>query len=368
MGQLARPAEQRLRQHRSGGRRSGAALEGESVAGPPPSVGRTRVTIHDVAAAAGVSIATVSRVLSGTPGAGAEVRERVVRIATELGYRSDSVARSLRNRRSDMLGVLIPDITNPFFPALIQAIEVQLQARGDGLLLADAQGDVALEAERVRSMLDRRMDALLIAPTDERGSAAIIEEALGQVPVVQVDRRACASAPYVGVDHDGAIQDIVEHLRAGGRRRFAFVGYARGVSTSEDRVEALLRHTADIDPGAADRVLREEVADGVRIPDDWLDRIVGDADCVITTSDLIAISLRDSLLARNQRIPEDIALVSFDDTPLAAAAGLTSVRQPLRDLAAASIGLVRGTAPTLPQKGFPATLIVRRSSGSSTQP
>lgn len=335
-------------------------MEGESVTVPPPS--RSRVTIHDVAAAAGVSIATVSRVLSGTPGAGLEVRERVVRIAAELGYRSDSVARSLRNRRSDMFGVLVPDITNPFFPALVQSIEVELQAGGDGLLLADAQGDVELEAERVRSMLDRRMEALLIAPTDEQGSAAIIEEALAHVPVVQVDRRACAAAPYVGVDHDRAIGDIVEHLRAGGRSRFAFVGYASGVSTSEDRVQALLRHTARIDPGAADRVLREEVADGVHIPDDWLDRIVGDADCVIATSDLIAVSLRDSLLARGQRIPEDIALVSFDDTPVAAAAGLSSVRQPLRELAAASIGLVRRSAPTLPKRGFPATLVVRGSS------
>jgi LacI family transcriptional regulator len=326
-------------------------------------VQRQRVTIHDVAAAAGVSIATVSRVMSGTPGAGTEVRERVMRIAGELGYRSDSVARSLRNRRTDMLGVLIPDITNPFFPALVQAFEVELQARGDGLLLADAQGDPALEAARVRSMLDRRTDALLITPTDEHASVAIIEEALVHVPVVQVDRRACAAAPYVGVDHDAAIADIVAHVRANGRSRFAFVGYARGVSTSEARVSALLRHTADIDPGAGERILREEVADGVEIPASWLDRVVGDADCIITTSDLIAVSLRNALFDRGVRIPEDVALVSFDDTAIAAAAGLTSVRQPLRDVAAASIELVRGGTPEIPPDGFPATLVVRRSSG-----
>ncbi|MGV9797771.1 LacI family DNA-binding transcriptional regulator [Mycobacterium sp. NPDC003449] len=332
------------------------------MTGRPPN--KPRITIHDVAAEAGVSIATVSRVLSGTPGAGAEMRERVTRIATELGYRGDTVARSLRTRRSDMLGVLVPDITNPFFPALVQAIEIELQSRGDGLLLADAQGDARLEAERVRSMLDRRTDALLITPTDEHRSVDIIEEAQRHVPVVQVDRRACTAAPYVGVDHDAAVRDIVDHLRAGGRRRFAFVGYARGVSTSEARVQALLRYTASVDPNVADRVLREDVADGVRIPADWLDRIVGDADCVITTSDLIAVSLRDSLLERGQRIPEDIALVSFDDTALAAAAGLTSVRQPLEQLAAAGVGLVRGREPDIPASGFAATLVPRRSSSA----
>lgn len=326
-------------------------------------VQRPRVTIHDVAAAADVSIATVSRVLSGTPGAGAEVRERVVRIATELGYRSDSVARSLRNRRTDMLGVLVPDITNPFFPALVQAYEVELQARGDGLLLADAQRDPKLEAARVRSMLDRRTDALLITPTDEQESTAIIEEALTHVPVVQVDRHASDAAPYVGVDHDAAIGDIVAHLCANGRRRFAFAGYARGVSTSEARVEALLRHTEGVDSTVAERILREEVHDGTNIPDDWLDRVVEGADSVITTSDLLAVSLRDALVARGLRIPEDMALVSFDDTAIAAAAGLTSVRQPLRDVAAASISLVHGGQPQIPERGFASTLVVRRSSG-----
>jgi len=326
---------------------------------------KPRPTIRDVAREADVSIATVSRVLSGIPGAGPEVRDRVLRVAAELGYRGDAIARSLRNRRTDSLGLVVPDITNPFFPSLVQEIEQDLQRRGSGLLLADAQGDVELEAARVRSLLDRRLDALLISPSDRDRSAEIIVEAREQVPVVQVDRRASDDAPYVGVDHDGAIAEVIAHLHAGGRRHFAFVGYAAGVSTSEARLDAFIRHTADIDPMAAERILREETGSDGPVPDAWLDSIVGEADGVIVTSDLIAIALRDALNARGTRIPEDIALVSFDDTLLARATNLSSVRQPLRQLAQASIGLVHGEDVPVPPKGFATTLVVRASSGGT---
>ncbi|MFT4285571.1 MAG: LacI family DNA-binding transcriptional regulator [Protaetiibacter sp.] len=326
---------------------------------------KPRPTIRDVAREAEVSIATVSRVLSGSSGAGAEVRERVLRVAAELGYRGDAIARSLRSRRTDTLGLVVPDITNPFFPSLVQEIEQELQRRGSGLLLADAQSDAALEAARVRSLLDRRLDALLISPSDQERSAEIIAEAMEQVPVVQVDRWASAAAPYIGVDHDRAIRDVVAHLREGGRTRFAFVGYAAGVSTSEARLDAFIRHTASVDPSAGSRILREEPqADGA-VPAAWLDSIVGEVDGLVVTSDLIAIALRDALVARGARIPEDIALVSFDDTLLASAANLSSVRQPLRQLALAGIRLVHDEHAEVPPEGFPATLVVRGSSGGT---
>jgi len=323
---------------------------------------RSRVTIHDVAREAGVSIATVSRVLSGSAGAGENVRARVLSVAQQLGYRGDSVARSLRSRKSNMLGLLVPNITNPFFPALIQSVELELQARQDGLLLADAQSTVSVETDRVRSMLDRRIDALLISPTDDELSQAIIDEALAQIPVVQLDRRAGSAAPFVGVDNAGAIKNAVDHLRAQGRSRFAFVGYSRGVSTSEARVDAFVRHTEAIDPGSAARILREEIGDGEVVPAAWLDEILGEVDAIITSSDLIAVSLRDSLLDRGLRVPEDVALVSFDNTLLAAAANLTSIQQPLVDVARAGIALVSGLEVAVPVEGFPTTLVVRKSS------
>lgn len=320
---------------------------------------RTRVTIHDVAREAGVSIATVSRVLSGSAGAGDSVRARVLGVANDLGYRGNSVARSLRSRKSNMLGLVVPNITNPFFPALIQSIEGGLQARKDGLLLADAQSTPAVEAERVRSMLDRRIDALLISPTDEELSQAIIDEALAHIPVVQLDRRAGSSAPYVGVDNDGAVRDAVEHLASQGRSRVAFVGYSGGVSTSEARIDAFVKYS---DAGASERILREEIGDGEDVPAEWLDSVLGDIDAVITSSDLIAVSLRDSLFDRGLRVPEDIAIVSFDNTLLAAAANLTSIQQPLAEVARAAIELVGGNAMDIPLEGFPTTLVVRKSS------
>lgn len=326
------------------------------------------VTIQDVAARAGVSIATVSRVLAGKPGAGKEVRERVLQVVEDLGYRGNSFARSLRLKKSNTMGLLVPNIVNPFFPALIQEIEQRLDARGHGLLLADSQGSIDIEAQRIQSLVDRQIDALIISPVDEHDSRLALETAAERTPVIQVDRRATGNAPYVGVNHRQAMGLVVDHLSDMGRRRLAFVGYAASVSTSEARLAAFRDLTQNQGLSSKPPMLRESGSDTERERDAWLDQHIPHIDAIVTTSDLIAVSVQNSLRQRGYGVPADIAIVSFDDTPLASAAQLTSVRQPLGEMAAATVALASAEEHTpMPPEGFISTLTVRASSGGITE-
>lgn len=320
-----------------------------------------RVTIQQVADAAGVSTATVSRTLAGLPGAGSEVRDRVIRTADSLGYRVDPIARSLRGRRSGMVGLVVPDIVNPFFPALVRELEDALQGGGTGILMGDAQGSAEVERLRVQALVGRRVDALVISPVHARKSRRTLQEAALHTRVVQVDRRASAKLPYVGADHRGAMETVYELLRQRDCRRFAFLGYDDGVSTSAERLKAFEAVTKDIDPGAAGRTLHATQLAADEVSPEWLDAHIRDVDAVITTSDLLAVSLQLALTERGLRVPDDIAIVSFDNTRLAAVAGLTSIRQPLPEMAGLVTQLVDGPDDVRHHDELPCTLVRRAS-------
>lgn len=316
-----------------------------------------------------MSTATVSRVLAGLGGAGAEVKQRVEQAAKDLGYRRDPVAQSLRSRRSGVVGLVVPDVTNPFFPALIRAVEEAVHERGQVLLLADSQNDVATEANRIRTLIERRVDALIVSPTSTTGSTKAIDEATSNVPVVQIDRYSESTAPYVGVDNDRAVAEVIDHLAATGRRHFAFLGYSANVSTSESRLRAFVTHAASIDPDAPSRVLREPIDAGGQVPGRWLAEHGDSVDAVVTTSDLIAVNLLSALAARGRNVPGDVGVVSFDDTILATAANLTSVRQPVAELATTALNLLQFSPPTgapeeAPGARLATDLVVRASSSA----
>lgn len=319
------------------------------------------ITLRTVADAADVSTATVSRVLSGLPGAGPDVRERVLRTADELGYRVDLSARSLRMRRSDVLGLVVPDIVNPFFPALVQAVEAGVQGSDREVLFADSQDSVATEAKRITALVDRRVDALIISPTDARRSTEAVAWAAERLPVVQIDRTTEADVPYVGADNAAAMREIVQHLSDVGRTRPAYVGYSDAVSTSEERLSTF-RSLTETDPDAEHRVVREhDIADPTAFSA-WLSSSLGSFDAVITTSDILAVALKLEIQSHGLRVPDDVAIVAFDDTRLAAAAQITSFRQPLHDMALAALSLIDEPQTATQARALRGRLIVRASS------
>lgn len=327
-----------------------------------------RATIHDVARLAGVSIASVSRALTGARKVRPEVAERVRVAAAQLGYEPDQVGRSLRRQETQTIGLVIADITNPFFPALVQAVEEEVREAGQSLLLTDAQNDPDIETRAIRLLLGRRVDALLITPVDRHRSQAAVVEAARAVPVVQLDRFAAPEVHYVGMDHAGAIADVLAHLAGTGRVSPAMIGSDPSVSTSWERQVAFGEHGARLDPDAPGRVMVGEfsVEWGRDAAHQILDRWP-EVDAIVCANDLIGLGALQELHRRGLAIPRRVAVTGFDDTLLSVASEppLTTVRQPVARMAERAIEIVTtGAAEGSPAHvRLPAELVVRTSSG-----
>lgn len=319
-----------------------------------------RVTIRDVAADAGLSIATVSRALTGTRAVSPAIVERVRESADRLGYRVNSIGRSLRTQRTNTLGLVIPDITNPFFPALVQAIEHSARKRGIGVLIIDADNDPLVEHAALRTLLDRRVDAILISPTHVTASLAALAESARVVPTVQIDRVIDTDLPWVRVDQAQPIDDLVTGLRLNGRKHFAFVGQASTIATSFERERAF---AALMSNGAPEQPLR--LIEGVmsaasagqatqQIIREW-----PETDAIVCANDLIAVGVLQALRSAGQGLK--VAVSGFDDTLLAEAMDITSVRQPIEELANGALAAAFGQPGAMVQTELLAEVIFRGS-------
>src|ERR1700689_2261248 len=192
---------------------------GQKAVNPQEREVRVPTTIRDVAAAAGVSAATVSRVMNGKADVAADLRQRVLAAVSELGYRRNGPARSLRTRAALVLGVIISDITNPFFTAVVRGAEDQAQLAGYSVVLANADEDVAKEARYLEVAADEQMAGVLLSPASPRQTSIEVLSERG-IPVVTIDRRLAATqVDSIVVNNQRAAHDAVQHLIGQGCRR-----------------------------------------------------------------------------------------------------------------------------------------------------
>jgi len=297
------------------------------------------------------------------------VETKVRRAAEELGYAPDEVARSLRKQETRTVGLVIADITNPFFPALVKSVAEALRAAGFGLLLADASNDPDQELDSVRRLLARRVDALLITPCHRQRSRRAVLEASERVPTVQLDRFASSAADYVGMDHDRAVGEVLAHLSDSGRRHPAMIASDPHVSTAWERQSAYLRRSVAFDPAAAERLLvgtfsfdwGREAA--MQVQSRW-----PEVDALVCANDLIALGALEQLTRIGVKVPSQVAVVGFDDSMFATLKepSLTSVRQPVAEMAQAAVDLVlAGQDRHRPvRQKLPAVLQIRDSTAS----
>ncbi len=174
--------------------------------------------IKDVAAEAGVSVATVSRVLNGHPSVSQEARTRVLAAVEALGYRPNAVARSLRTAQTRTLGLVISDVLNPYFTELARFVEEEARALGYSVIIGNADERPDLQDHHVRTLIDRRIDGLLVSPADG-GPPLLRDVALSGTPMVFVDRWIPGiDVPVVRADGTGAVRDLVAHLHGLGHR------------------------------------------------------------------------------------------------------------------------------------------------------
>jgi LacI family transcriptional regulator len=293
-------------------------------------------TIRDVAARAGVSIATVSRVLNRSDHpVRADVRERVLRAAAELDFHPSSLARALAGRDTRTLALVVPDIANPYYPRLSRGAEDVASSHGYALLICNTDYSAAKLDEYLRILRDKRVDGVLLAGGGNEQNGAIGELAGASLPIVAVGRHAL-DAPSVRIDNVLAAEMATSHLISLGRQRIAFLGGPRDHTTVADRLAGYRRalEGAGLTP---DQELEGDFTprSGQRAAALLLTRSCL-PDGLFCANDSMAIGALAQLRRGGVRIPEDIAIVGFDDVPLGeyVEPGLTSVAVPAYELGA----------------------------------
>ena len=341
----------------------------------------TEPTIRDVAARAGTSTAVVSYVLNDGPRPVAtDTRARVLAAVAALGYRRNNSARALRANRTGTLGLVVPDLGKPFFAELARAIENAAFARGRRLLVGSAHFDADHEYEQLRALLDARVDAVLLVPSQEPARALALLRGAG-LPHALVHRTHPEAVGIAGDDVDAGRQ-AAAHLIEHGYRRVAMLGGLSGpgsvgdlgelrgedpvshrtrgaLATFADHGRPVLPHhvlTCGFTDLRADayRATRELLADGQSI----------DALCAAT--DEHALGAMRAATEAGRRIGADLALVGIDGTELGAylSPALTTVATPFAALGADAVDTVLGAGDIVPTARLhPVTLTVRRTCG-----
>ncbi|MGH3348288.1 MAG: LacI family DNA-binding transcriptional regulator [Nocardioides sp.] len=325
------------------------------------------VNIRDVAADAGVSITTVSRALNGSGRVGPATRERIVASASRLGYQPNDLARSLHGGSTGTVAVLVPDITNPFFPELVAGIQAVANARGNLLLLCQTGGDTAIAVRELTHMRRKRVDGVILVGGLQRDAA--LAEAVAELRVVTVDRdTGLDSAWSVRADHHVGGRIATEHLVELGHERIACIAGPADLAVSEDRLAGYLEALEDsgLTPDEAlvvrGNFLEDGGYDGLRA----LRRRRVAFSAVVCGNDLTAVGALRGLDEVGLRVPEDVSLVGFDDIHLASflRPSLTTVRQPIHELGrrAATLLLEHAMADAPEQHDVLDVQLVRRAS------
>ncbi len=336
---------------------------------------RPGATLEEVAQAAGVSRATVSRVVNGSTKVSPEIRRTVEREVTRLGYVPNRAARSLVTRRSDSVGVVITEPTarlfvDPFFPRLLRGISAELGARDRQLvLLMPEPGRDAVRAEAY--LTGGHVDGVLLVSL--HGDDPLPKRLAGRgIPLVVGGRPPRGAAVhYVDIDNRGGSRAAVGHLASLGRRVIATVAGPADMGAGVDRLAGYREGLEEA--GLGHDPTLEAVADfshegGV----DAMGRLLAarpDIDAVFAASDLMAAGALQALRAAGRRVPDDVAVVGFDDSPLAATTqpALSSVRQPIEEMGREMVRLLIESTDRrdpVPRHVVLGTELVRRASSA----
>jgi DNA-binding LacI/PurR family transcriptional regulator len=295
---------------------------------------RRAPTIRDVARRAGVSAATVSRVLNELPLVTPDTRDRVERAIRTLGYRPSRAARSLSLGRSHAIGVVAPFFTEQSVVERLRGVVAGLEGSGYDLLLFDVEAPEQRTGVLIDFARRDRVDGLLIislAPADEDVKTLRAD----RLPVVLLDLPH-AALPHLAINDVAGGELATRHLLAKGHRRIGFVGDSRnpfGFTSSEHRRRGYRRalEAAGIEPVPAYERLGSHGRVEARALATELLRLDERPTAVFASSDVQAIGVLEAVAAASLSVPDDVAVIGFDDVELAEIVGLTTVRQPLHD-------------------------------------
>lgn len=329
-------------------------------------------SIRDVAQRAGVSIATVSRTVNKIPTVNADLARRVWKAIEEVGYLPNTQARALVSGRSRMLGLIVSEITNPFFPELMQEFENLAVAQGYEVLIGSTNYDATRTESLLRRLLQRNVDgvAVMTFGVEDELVKKLVER---RFPLVFVDAGPDIENIYsVSVDYAEGIRQGVQHLAALGHRKIAFISGPLTKRSPVARRDAFLKSMAELGLTVPAKHLVEgnhTMEGGISA----MERLIALGElptAVMCSNDMTAIGALHALYRTTHRVPDDISVVGFDDIHLAqfVLPPLTTVQMSCRSLAAAAVEALRaGIESDHPKHGkkewhVSTSLVVRQSS------
>lgn len=278
-----------------------------------------QVSMKEIAERVGVSVTTVARALKNRPDISPETRERIMAVAEEMNYRPNILARGLVTRKSFTVGLIVTDLLNPFFPELIKGVEEEAQRHGYSVILASTSYDPAKESEVIDLFIERRVDGLIVSPTEDETTKPAFELLKEQrIPFVLTKALEWLRSDVVMADDEMGAQEAVKHLLLTGRRRIAYIGSNRALSANRERIagyrKALVDGGVPYDPNlitdcdhrSAREVHKATVAILEQRPD-----------AILAFSDLAAFGVKKTVQQAGLSIPDDVAIVGFDDLLMA---------------------------------------------------
>jgi LacI family transcriptional regulator, fructose operon transcriptional repressor len=291
-------------------------------------------TIKDVAEAAGVSTATVSRVLSNKPHVRPKLREQVLTAVAELDYRPNLVARSLRSQQTKTIGLIVSDVRNPFFTAISRVVEDVAYEKGYSVFLCNTDEDPKKEMLYLSLMRDENVAGIIFSPT--RQTAANFSKQSLNIPVVIIDRSVDAdNVDMVLIDNVASACRLTTHLIENGYRRIAAIlgeASTTGRQRHQGYADALKTHGI---PYTAElvRYVQPKTSGGQRAALDLL-ALPEPPDAIFTTNSLLMAGALTAIREIGWRIPDDVALVGFDDTIWSALVqpAITLIAQPTKEI------------------------------------
>jgi LacI family transcriptional regulator len=328
-------------------------------------------TMKDVARLAGVSIATVSATINRSAFVSPELRRRVNEAIQELGYAPDGIARSLKRGRTQLIGLIVADITNAYFTELVQVVEAAIQDAGYSALLCDTDESFDKERDYLKILRTHRVDGVILAPTGQPGDYAGFQSLEDRLPLVLVDRvLAELNADTVTVDNFAGAFDATSHLIGLGHRDIATVSGLLHLTSARDRLRGF--HAALEQNGIAVRedfvrsgAFREEEAMAAA-----LDLLMAPErpSAIFVANNHMMIGVMRAISQLKLNCPRDVSIVGIDDFPWANAftPRLTLVRQPVGEIGKMAVEMLldrrKDTAERPPvHRVLKPTLMVRES-------
>ncbi len=301
-------------------------------------------TIHDVAREAGVSASTVSRVLNGTAPVNEEKRRRVLHAVEKLNYRPNALARGLKKKRTYTIGLIVPDITNPFFAEVAKGVEDASRDYGYTVILCNSENDPARERTYLNVLGEKQVDGVIFvtAGSNEVNRSTPLES---PIPLVMLDREIPGiHADSVLVDNKRGAYEAARHLLTLGHKRIGIITGPLPLSTAVERWEGYRKAMREAGVPVDPRLVKNG---GFTFEGGYaaMQEILGEGDppsALLASSDIMALGAMKAIEECGFRIPEDVAVVGFDDIMVASLVkpALTTVAQPKRQMGQLAVEMI----------------------------